>query len=71
VNPDGSLIPIKDTEAISVTKKSGAIPMMVITNFAEGNFSPDIAHRIFTDKAASNRLIKGVIQTMKSKGSKP
>jgi spore germination protein len=68
VNPDGSLIPIKDTEAISVTKKSGAIPMMVITNFAEGNFSPDIAHRIFTDKAASNRLIKGVIQTMKSKG---
>lgn len=68
VNADGSLVPIKDTEALSATKKSGAIPMMVITNFAEGNFSPDIAHRIFTDKTASNSLIKGVIQTMKAKG---
>lgn len=69
-NADGSLVPIKDTEALSATKKAGAMPMMVLTNFSEGNFSPDIAHRIFTDKTASNSLIKGVIQTMKAKGYK-
>ncbi|REJ13440.1 MAG: spore gernimation protein [Bacillaceae bacterium] len=70
VNADGSLVPIEDSEALAAVKKSGAIPMMVITNFTEGNFSPDIAHRIFTDKTASKSLINGVIQTMKAKGYK-
>lgn len=70
MNADGSLVPIEDSEALAAAKKSGAIPMMVITNFTEGNFSPDIAHRIFTDKTASKSLINGVIQTMKAKGYK-
>ncbi|WAA08610.1 glycosyl hydrolase family 18 protein [Fervidibacillus albus] len=70
VNGDGSLVPIEDSEALAAVKKAGAIPMMVITNFTEGNFSPDIAYQIFTDKTASKSLINGVIQTMKAKGYK-
>lgn len=68
--PDGNLIPIKDDKALSATQKAGATPMMVVTNFTEGNFSPDVAHKIFTNKAASKRFIKQVIQTMKAKGYK-
>ncbi|OYD55972.1 spore gernimation protein [Fictibacillus aquaticus] len=70
VKKDGSLTAIKDSQAIAETKKSGAEPMMVLTNFADGNFSPEVAHNIFTDKTASNSLIQGVIQTMKAKGYK-
>ncbi|MFC7370955.1 glycosyl hydrolase family 18 protein [Fictibacillus iocasae] len=68
VKKDGSLTAIKDAEAISETKKSGSTPMMVLTNFTDGNFSPEVAHAIFTDKVASKSLINGVIQTMKKKG---
>ncbi|WP_026677271.1 glycosyl hydrolase family 18 protein [Fictibacillus gelatini] len=70
VKPDGSFIPLNDKMALSATRKSGATPMMVVTNFSEGNFSPAIAHAIFTDKKASNQLIQNVIKTMKAKGYK-
>lgn len=70
VKPDGSLIRVDDKAAIAAINRSGAIPMMVLTNFLEGNFSPDVAYRIFTDKLASKRLIQNVLNTMKSKGYK-
>ncbi len=70
VKEDGSLHPIKDEAALEQTRKSGATPMMVLTNFTEGNFSADIAHKIFTDKATSKKLIQSVLDTMKSKGYK-
>jgi spore germination protein len=70
VKADGSFYPFKAEEALSATRKTGAAPMMVITNFTEGNFSPDVAYTIFTDKAASKRLIRNVLQTMKDNGYK-
>jgi spore germination protein len=70
VNKNGTLIPIKDWAALKEIKKTKAMPMMVLTNFSEGNFSPEIAHNIFTDKAASKTLIGSVISTMKNKGYK-
>jgi spore germination protein len=66
--PNGDLIPLKDDAALAATRRNNAVPMLVITNFAEGNFSPDIAHRIFTDRSASKRLIYNVIRVMKQKG---
>jgi spore germination protein len=68
VKPDGSLIPLKDEYPLRVTKRQGAVPMLVITNFAGGNFQPDIAHSIFTDRSAQRRLIRNVIRVMKKKG---
>jgi spore germination protein len=68
--PDGSLEGVDDEAAIKAINDAGAVPMMVLTNFAEGNFSPDIAHTIFTDRDASRRLIRNVLDTMKSKGYK-
>ncbi|WP_408007615.1 glycosyl hydrolase family 18 protein [Pseudalkalibacillus sp. A8] len=68
VKADGSLTPIKDEAAIAEVKKAGGTPMMVLTNFTEGNFSPDVAHSIFTDKKANKALIQNVLNTMKEKG---
>jgi spore germination protein len=68
VNKDGTLKSIKDWAALNQVKKSNSIPMMVLTNFTEGNFSADVAHSIFTDKKASKTLINSVISTMKQKG---
>jgi spore germination protein len=70
VNSDGTLKPIKDWAGINEVKKTKATPMMVLTNFTEGNFSPEVAHTIFTDKKASKTLIGSVISTMKQKGYK-
>ena len=67
---DGNLIGLNDEKALAATNRTDAVPMMVITNFTEGNFSPDVAHSIFTDKAASRRLVQNVLNTMKSKGFK-
>ncbi|MFC7442229.1 glycosyl hydrolase family 18 protein [Laceyella putida] len=68
VQHNGDLIPLNDTASLKATRHNNAIPMLVITNFANGNFQPDIAHRIFTDQVVSRRLINNVIQVMKQKG---
>ncbi|PTX64535.1 spore germination protein [Melghirimyces profundicolus] len=70
VKSDGDLIPLNDKDPLRVTRNHGALPMLVITNFHEGNFQPDIAHRIFTDPKASKRLIRNVVRVMKQKGYK-
>lgn len=67
VQKDGSLIPLKDDTALAATRQSKAKPMLVITNFADGTFSQEVAHAILTDKKAMNRLIDNVIGVMKSK----
>lgn len=68
VQPDGNLTPLNDAAPLVATKRHRAIPMLVITNFAKGNFQPDLAHQIFTDPAATRRLTQRVIQVMKEKG---
>lgn len=68
VQPNGDLVALNDDAALAAAKRKNAIPMLVITNFANGNFQPDIAHRIFTDPKASKRLIQNVIRVMKQKG---
>ncbi|MXQ53455.1 glycosyl hydrolase family 18 protein [Shimazuella alba] len=65
---NGDLISINDASPLATTKKKNAVPMLVITNFAKGNFQPDIAHQIFTDPTASKRLIQNVLRVMKEKG---
>ncbi|HET7658708.1 MAG TPA: glycosyl hydrolase family 18 protein [Bacillales bacterium] len=67
VKPDGSLIPLKDANSLQAVKNSPAKPLLVITNFAGGTFSPDIGHAILTHSAVQNQLINNVIQVMKTK----
>ncbi|WP_338778035.1 glycosyl hydrolase family 18 protein [Metabacillus sp. FJAT-52054] len=70
VKEDGSLIPLDDQKPLSSVKDTSTVPMLVLTNFMDGNFSPDIAHKIFTDKKASEKLMTSLLDTMKAKGYK-
>ncbi|MGD6818860.1 glycosyl hydrolase family 18 protein [Metabacillus sp. 84] len=70
VKEDGSLIPLNDKKPLTAVKNSKTVPMLVLTNFMDGNFSPDIAHKIFTNKKASEKLMSSLIATMKAKGYK-
>jgi spore germination protein len=67
VKSDGSLIPLKDQTALNTVQQSKAKPMLVITNFANGTFSPDIGHAILTSQKVENNLIENVVRVMKRK----
>ncbi len=64
----GALVAPADTAALEAIRATDSRPMMVIANFEEGNFSPEISRAIFTDAAVRNTLITSVMQTMKAKG---
>lgn len=64
----GELVGMNDAEQLAEVRRTEAAPMMVVTNFEEGNFSPDIARAVFTDPAARSRLISGIVETMQTGG---
>lgn len=61
--------PLKDEKPLRAIQNK-AVPMLVLTNFADGNFQPDLAHQIFTNRQSLNRLMNQVEQVMKEKGYK-
>lgn len=66
--PTGDLIPIDDEELIAIARNYGVGPVLVLApRDAEGKFNNVIAHTIFTDLEAQNRLIDNLIATMKEK----
>jgi spore germination protein len=68
VQPDGTLIPPRNEAALDTARKNNARPMMVITNFTEGNFSPKVTRELFTRPGSQERLIRNVIDVMRKKG---
>jgi spore germination protein len=67
VESSGNLVPLPDETALNALNSTNTVPMMVITNFANGTFSAEVAHAIFTDPAARNRLITNVLAIMGEK----
>ncbi|MFV9509686.1 LysM peptidoglycan-binding domain-containing protein [Tepidibacillus sp. LV47] len=68
VRANGDLVQLNDQIARDALRDSPAKPMMVITNFSEGTFRPEITHAIFTNRGARERLIANVINTMRNRG---
>jgi len=64
----GELSAPNDGEQLAAIRASEAAPMMVVTNFADGNFSPQVARAVFTDREARSRLIGEIADTMRVKG---
>ncbi|OYD08828.1 glycosyl hydrolase family 18 protein [Paludifilum halophilum] len=67
VKPNGDLIPLEDEAAMEEIHRRRTSPMLVITNFEEGTFSPEIPRSIFNDSKARKRLIKNVLNTLEKK----
>lgn len=68
VKYDGSLETVNDQAAIDVALANHVAPLMVITNFSEGNFDSDLASAILSSTALQDRLFQNVLQVMQSKG---
>lgn len=68
VQLSGALQPLDDSAAIAAAYGKRAVPMMVITNFEGGNFSPDIAHAVVADAAVQNQLMMNIVSIMAQKG---
>ncbi|WP_051331232.1 LysM peptidoglycan-binding domain-containing protein [Aneurinibacillus terranovensis] len=66
--PDGSLEPLNDTNAVRTALANRIAPMMAVTNFAEGNFSPDLASDILTNTTIQDRLFANILTTLQTKG---
>ena len=68
VNADGTINTIIDSEILDVALANNIAPLMVITNFAEGNFSPEIAHTILADESIQEELINNILEIMENRG---
>jgi spore germination protein len=68
VNPDGSVTPINDDAILSAARNFRIAPLMVITNFRNGNFDTALVDNILTNDALQQTLINNVLATMKDKG---
>ncbi|MCY6484751.1 glycoside hydrolase family 18 protein [Clostridium aestuarii] len=70
VNSDGTLTPLMDEPSINAAYKNKVMPLMVLTNFAEGTFSTEIATAIFTNEALQDKVLDEAMKIMDQKGYK-
>lgn len=68
VKADGSLTPINDDTMLEESRKDKIAPLLVITNFADGNFSTEIVDTILENPAIQETLINNMIDVMQKKG---
>ncbi|MDQ0063206.1 LysM peptidoglycan-binding domain-containing protein [Paenibacillus harenae] len=68
VQLDGSMASLDDSAIIRAGYQHRVAPMMVITNFENGTFSPDIAHAVLSNETVQERLITDILAVMKNKG---
>ncbi|GAB6153944.1 glycoside hydrolase family 18 protein [Desulfosporosinus burensis] len=68
VNRDGNLTPVEDQPSLNAAFKDRALPLLVLTNFEEGQFSTEIATAILTNEALQDRVLNQVLRIMEEKG---
>ncbi|NLP46458.1 MAG: LysM peptidoglycan-binding domain-containing protein [Epulopiscium sp.] len=69
INPDGTLSPPRiEQPLINAAYRHRTAPLMVLTNFSEGQFSPELSTRILTDEALQDKILDEAIKIMEQKG---
>lgn len=69
VKEDGSIEPIQNDEPIiNAAYQKRVAPLMVLTNFTEGQFSREVATAILSDEAIQDKVLDEAIRIMKQKG---
>lgn len=67
VNEDGTLTQPQDDFVLQAAEDNNIAPLMVITNFREGNFDTELAHTILTDEDIQDILIENVLEVLENK----
>lgn len=68
VKRDGSLTPVEDQPSLNAASKDRVLPLLVLTNFENGQFSTEIATTILTNEALQDRVLNQALQIMAEKG---
>lgn len=70
--PDGTLLPLDDDMIIQLAKEYDVVPIMMIVpmNATDNSFNSDLAHELFSNEDAENKLIENIAVIMKEKGYK-
>lgn len=68
VNRTGKLTPVEDQPVINAAYGKRVLPLLVLTNFEEGQFSTEIATAILTNEGLQDRVLQQVLQIMEEKG---
>ena len=68
VDANGNLTPPDDEAAIAAAYEHNVAPLMVLTNFADGTFSPDIATAILNNPDIQDTLFANALSIMEQKG---
>jgi len=68
VNRNGELTPVEDQPSLNAAFKDRVLPLLVLTNLEEGQFSTEIATAILRNEALQDRILNQVLQIMEEKG---
>lgn len=68
VKRDGSLTPVEDQLSLNAALKDRVAPLMVLTNFEDGQFRTELATLILTNEALQDRVLNEALQIMTQKG---
>ena len=65
---DGTLTPINDATILAAAPQHRIAPLLVVTNFASGNFDTQLVDTILTDTVLQDKLIGSIIAVLKETG---
>lgn len=65
---DGSLVPINDAAILAEAKQHRIAPLLVVTNFQNGNFDTQLIDTILTTPSLQDTLIANIISVLRGKG---
>lgn len=68
VNRNGELTPVEDQPSLDDAFKNRVLPLLVLTNLEEGQFSTEVATAILTNEALQDRVLNQVLEIMEEKG---
>ncbi len=68
VTAAGALTPMRDDASLIAARNYRIAALMVITNFANGNFSTELVDTILQSEAIQTTLINNIINVMREKG---
>ncbi len=67
-NANGTLKPINDAAILAAAGNFRVAPLMVVTNFSNGNFSTELVDTILKSDPIQTTLINNIINTLRNKG---
>lgn len=68
VNPDATLAPIDDTAILNAARPFRIGPLMVVTNFRNGNFDTGLVDNLLNNPGLQDQLIQNIITVLRNKG---